>query len=487
MIRLDRFDLRDGAVLVASTDGTQAQADRSPRGSAIVPESPVRHRQRFDRSRFSARWPERPRSRRDRWRSRRRRAFAGIRPTSRSTASCWAERSRRAATSTVNISTAADALVAIAIPRTELGGYGWGPLRVDGVARPGAIPKLDLLLAIPGLELTAKGGQGGGTGRLQARARLALEDLSRTGKAVQVLTASVVPSMAGHGDLRLTVEGPLAGAPGSLTAGCKGLFDHLRFAENTITDLSIDGHAAQLAKIPGEADLTVTVASVVAGTTKLGKIELGAKVRQQAISLSASLASPEPIRLALAGQIDGDRQGLALSRLSLSYPKSEWVSEGTAHLRLEAQKLSLADLRLRAQGQQLAVDGSKDDERVDAHVALTKFRLDLLPTLVGPARPESGRDCRPRRQGQRRGEQSQGGRAAAAGTGTLPDLLEDRRLDRRHAGRPADGRNLERPCALHGDERRLSPAGRARSREAPSICASPSSASTWPRHSVAQG
>ena len=190
--------------------------------------------------------------------------------------------------------------------------------------------------------------------------------------------------MAGHGDLRLTVEGPLAGAPAGWSAGCKGLFNRLRFAENTITDLSIDGHAAQLAKIPGEAELAVTVASVVAGNTKLGKIELGAKVRQQAISLSASLASPEPISVALAGQVDGDRQGVALSKLSLSYPKAEWVSEGTAHLRFEQQRLSLSGLRLQAQDQSLAVDGSKDDERLEAHVALTKFRLDLLPALVAP-------------------------------------------------------------------------------------------------------
>ena len=279
---------------------------------------------------------------------------------------------------------AADALVAIVIPQTEVGGYGWGPLRIDGQARPGAIPKLDLVLAIPGLELTAKGGQGSGTDVFRLETRLALEDLSRTGKAAQVLTTSVVPAMAGHGDLRLPVEGPLPTAPGSLNADCKGLFDHLRFAENTITDLSIDGHAAHLAKIPGEADLTVTVASVLAGTTKLGKIELGAKVRQQLISLSASLASPQPISVALAGQVDGDRQGLVLSHLSLSYPKAEWVSDGSAHLRFEEQKLSLSGLRLHAEGQQLAVDAAKDEQRVDGHVALTRFRLDLLPTLVAP-------------------------------------------------------------------------------------------------------
>ncbi len=276
---------------------------------------------------------------------------------------------------------AADALIAIAIPRTELGGYAWGPLQVDGQARPGAIPKLDLSVAIPGLQLTAKGG---GTDVFKLETRLALEDLARTGKAVQVLTTAAVPSLAGHGDLRLTVEGPLAGAPASWSASGKGLFNHLRFAENTITDLSIDGHAGQLARIPGEVDLTVAVGAAVAGATRLGKIELDAKVRQQTIAFSASLASPEPIRVALEGQVDSDRQGLALSQLSLSYPKVEWTSEGTAHLRFEGQEVALSGLRLHAQEQRLDVHGVKDDERVDAHVALTGLRLDLLPTLLVP-------------------------------------------------------------------------------------------------------
>jgi autotransporter translocation and assembly factor TamB len=380
VIRLDRFDLRDGAVLLASADGTKRKETvhlerlqsflslryatgngstdllfRLDGRSVVAPVGPLalaaEARVRGDQTHFTLDGQ----------------LLGG-------TIQARGEVDRRHLE-------AADALVAIAIPRTELGGYGWGPLRVDGRARPGAIPTLDLSLAIPGLELTAKGG---GTDVFKLAARLALEDLGRTGKAAQALTTAAVQSMAGQGELRLTVEGPPAGAPAGWSADCQGLFSHLRFAEETITDLSIKGHAAQLAKIPGELDLAVTVASVVAGTTRLGKIELGAKVRQQMISLSASLASPEPISVALAGQLDDDRQGLVLSHLSLGYPKVEWVPEGAAHLRFEEQKLSLSDLRLHAQDQQLSLEGSKDDERLDAHLALTKFRLELLPTLVVP-------------------------------------------------------------------------------------------------------
>ena len=86
----------------------------------------------------------------------------------------------------------------------------------------------------------------------------------------------------------------MAGAPASWDAGWKGFFDQLRSRENTLTDLSIYGRATRLAKIPEDVELSVTASSASAGTTKLGKLELGAKLHQQAVSLSASLASPEP-------------------------------------------------------------------------------------------------------------------------------------------------------------------------------------------------
>ena len=382
VIRVDRFELRDGAVLVASTDGTRRKETVHLAGlqsflslryatgngstdlvfrldgrSVLAPVGPLaikaEARVRGDQTHFTLDGQ----------------LLGGTVEARGDVDSRHLE--------------AADALVAIAIPRAELGGYAWGPLRVDGQARPGVVPTLDLSLAIPGLEVTAKGGAAGGD-VLKLDGRLAIDDLARTGKAAQVLTTAAVPAMAGHGELRLTVGGALAGAPASWDASCKGLFNHLRFADNSLTDLAIDGHAAQLAKIPGEVDLTVAAASVAAGTSKLGKVELGAKVRRQMLSVSASLASPEPISVALAGQIDSDRQGLMLSQLSLSYPKAAWASEAPAHLRFEEQKLSLSGLRLASQGQQLAVDVAKDDARVDAHVALTKFRLDLLPTLVAP-------------------------------------------------------------------------------------------------------
>jgi autotransporter translocation and assembly factor TamB len=381
VIRLDRFDLRDGALLLASTNGNQRKE--------------VIHLEGLE-SFVSLRYATGNGSTDLAFRMSGRSVDALVGPLAMN-----AEARIRGDRSHLNLDghllggtvqlredvdtqhlEAADVLVAIAIPRTELEGYGWGPLSVDGRAHPGTIPRLDLSLAIPGLEVTAKGG--GTREAFKLESRLALDDLTRTGKAAQALITSPVPSMAGQGDLRVTLEGPPTGAPGDWKAASKGFFRQLRYGENSLADLSIEGHAAQLGKIPGELDLAVTAGSVLAGTTKLAKVELGAKVRQRSLSASASLASPEPLNLAVEGEIDGDRQGLELSHVSLSYPQVDWRSDRTAHLRFEGQKVSLAGLRLSARDQQLAIDGSKDDDRVDARVALKGLRLDLLPTLLAP-------------------------------------------------------------------------------------------------------
>ena len=364
---------------------------------------------------------------------------------------------------------AADAVVAIAIPRTELGDYGWGPLQVDGQARPGTIPKLDLLLAIPGLELTARGGQGGGADVFKLDARLALEDLSRTGKAAQALTPSVVPSMAGHGDLRLSVEGALGSAPGSLTAGCKGFFEHLRFAENTITDLAVDGHAAQLAKIPGEAELTVTVArpgwSPGPRSSQARQDSRSApRSRQQTVfsvgqpgfrpsRLQSGAGWPARRRSAGAGAVAAfallSQIGVDLGRDCPPPPRAAQGLLGGASPSFAG---SAAGCRW--------VQGRRTTRR--ARRVGRSFASTFSADVGGPAGAESGRDARPRRQGQRRGGQSsRWSRVGGRGRWPLQDLLQagaPRSTPRWPTRRSTGPWSAAAP--FHGDERGLSPAGR---------------------------
>jgi uncharacterized protein involved in outer membrane biogenesis len=96
-----------------------------------------------------------------------------------------------------------DALIAVAIPRQTLAGHDWGPVRVDVKARPQTPPQLDVLVAAPGIELTAKDR---GPNTLGLAGRLGVADLGLTGRALRALTAGDVAPMAGRGQVEFAVE-----------------------------------------------------------------------------------------------------------------------------------------------------------------------------------------------------------------------------------------------------------------------------------------
>jgi translocation and assembly module TamB len=305
----------------------------------------------------------------------------------------------------------ADALIAIAIPRQELGGYGWGPLRIDAQAQPGVAPKLDVALSIPGVQLTGQSGQnakddaktGAKTdGKTDAKTdaktgvktatpdfdfqgRLALDDLSLTARAAHALAGGELTLLSGHGQLDFGVGGPMAGAPATWGAHVKGAVARVRVAETVVDELTIDGKTAHLSSQPGQADLNVAIASVRTGSTELKNITLQAKARDALVTASLALVSPRPVSLTLAAKLDEDRQGLDLQQLTLTYPGGQWANEGTARLVFGGDRLSIQNFRLLSQGQTLAVDAAKTGDDIQAVVALKDLRLGLLPTfLVDP-------------------------------------------------------------------------------------------------------
>ena len=290
----------------------------------------------------------------------------------------------------------ADALIAIAIPAVELQGHGWGPLRIDGEAHPGSIPKLDLSMVIPGVVLTGKGGRGpdqadhkadqpDDSPRFDFQARLALTDLALTARAAQAFTGGTLAPLSGHGQIDLGFGGPLTGVPASWRGHIAGGIDHLRFAGTVIDGLTIDGRTAHLSSRPEDATLDVAVGAVRAGATVLHDLKLGAKARGRELTAEVTVAGPHAVRLALAARIDEDRQGLALERLALTYPEGSWATDGVARLELGGGRLSLTSFRLLSRGQTLVIDGARSGDELDAHVALHDVRLALLPAfLVDP-------------------------------------------------------------------------------------------------------
>jgi autotransporter translocation and assembly factor TamB len=296
-----------------------------------------------------------------------------------------------------------DAIAAVAIPQQAVAGFDWGPLHLDMQAHPGTVPVIDLLLAMPGLRVTAQGGpdeepkergnghdaQGGHDGQkdgqdgqFRLKGGIVLSDLARTVKAAQALSVNELPLASGEGRLDLIAAGSMVDAPDTWSLDTDGAFERLRFATTVIRGLSLEGHVAQRSGTPQEGNVHVGVTSVTAGTTTLGHVQLTARLRQLDLALEAGVSAPQPIALVVAGRLDDDHRGLALTRLTLRYPNAEWSSEETARLRSEHQKVSVQNLRLRAKEQRLSLDGAKEGEGIKAHLVLSQFRLDVLPAVL---------------------------------------------------------------------------------------------------------
>ena len=126
----------------------------------------------------------------------------------------------------------ADGLVAVAIPRQKLAGYQWGPVRVDATAHPQTPPKLDVLVAIPGVELTAKDR---GPKVFGLEGRLELTDLGLTARALQALTGSPIGPMAGAGRLEFALSKASAGTAPGLDAQMSGSFGRLVFGDTVLS------------------------------------------------------------------------------------------------------------------------------------------------------------------------------------------------------------------------------------------------------------
>jgi len=273
----------------------------------------------------------------------------------------------------------ADGTVAAAIPAFSLAGHTWGPLRIDATTQVGGVPVLDVALALPGIAVS---GKGGGSDGFSFDGKLALNDLAQAARAVGDLTGRALPALAGRGRIDVWCGGKMNDAPVSWSGRAKGGIEHLRVGENAIDGLTLEARTAHVAKSPDLADVEIHVASIHAGTTQLGAIALGVAVRGQAISAKATLASPEAVDLTLGGTLDAEPHSLALEFFTVRFPDALWAADGIAHVGFGGERLSLTNFRLRSQGQTIGIDASKTGDAIDAHLAVERLRLALLPRAV---------------------------------------------------------------------------------------------------------
>ena len=124
----------------------------------------------------------------------------------------------------------ADGSILLDIPRQDLAGHAWGPFHVAAQAQPASPPKLDMRLAVPGVELT---GKDRGPSSVGADLHLAANDLQETGRAIQALTGREMAELGGHGTINLSVEKPAGVQPGRLDAQLKVAFPQAALGRGT--------------------------------------------------------------------------------------------------------------------------------------------------------------------------------------------------------------------------------------------------------------
>jgi len=275
----------------------------------------------------------------------------------------------------------ADILVALAIPRQELAGSAWGPIRIDARAEPTKAPTLDMSIKVPGVELAAKDL---GQEEPGVRGRLTVSDLAVTGKAIHALTGSGL-RLGGRGEVAFGIERANGAGPAGLEGHAKGAFESLRFDETVVSRMTFDGRAARLSSRPGTASFDLAIASLSAGTTDIHGVALAARLHEQEVSATFETASPARVHLDLAGRFSEDRRVFDLTNLALAFPGERWVSEGVARLRFDEKEVSLSGFRLTSDDQVLAAEGARHGDRLSGHLALTNLRLGQLPTaLIDP-------------------------------------------------------------------------------------------------------
>lgn len=236
--------------------------------------------------------------------------------------------------------------LALSIPARQIRGAEWGPVRIDGSARPGHAPRVNLAVALPGLQLTGKSES---DAAFDFQGLLAWRDLARTANAIGALTGGEAATIAGSGRLTFSVGGKVASAPAGWQASWEGTFDRVDVGSTVIRGFSVTGRFKDLA-----------------------------------LELRAGITAPEPLKLALAATVDGDRRGAALRVLSVDYPQATWNLEKPVRVRADDHTSSISALRLVAGDQVISLEGSQGPEDMRAAVAIERFRLDRLPALVAP-------------------------------------------------------------------------------------------------------
>jgi translocation and assembly module TamB len=269
------------------------------------------------------------------------------------------------------------------MPQSRIRGAQVGPVELHASADRGTFALSQLQALLPGLRLD---GRGGGT-RKQMTAKFDVQatDLAALGRTFGRLSDARMPPLSGQGRLHLEARGPLE-HPGILVDGA---FSSLRMTDTEIHDLRLGGSMADIDK-PLDANAQISVSELKLGDRSFRHVDAGLLTRGRALDLHLITEGFVHANLHLGGTLDGDRRGLGLSELTVHFPEADWALEKPAHVRFAGDLVQVVTLSLRSGEQQIALNGWKRGNRLEATASLQAIDLTRLPRALLPKNTKLG-------------------------------------------------------------------------------------------------
>jgi len=273
--------------------------------------------------------------------------------------------------------------VDLTLAPSSIAGRPLGPVELHASAKEGQLHLSQLDARAPGARLTASGG--GTLEDLRLKGQLVASNLDAFAHTVGRLGDGKPLPLSGRGALDFTLTGPARHPAVSLSGG----FDALAYEDYAVQGLTLEARVPDVTQ-PLTTDATLKAASLSAAGRTWEDMDASLVTRGRALTATVKAGGSAQLLLALTGTVDEDKQGLALSSFSLSYPEASWTLEHPTHLGF-GSGVRVDPLTLTAGPQSLTLALTTNGENLDARTELRTVDLGLLPkALLPPSLQELG-------------------------------------------------------------------------------------------------
>lgn len=271
-----------------------------------------------------------------------------------------------------------DGEVELNVSPSKFKGQPLGPVELRATAKDGRYELSRLLVLIPGASLQAKGQ--GTVDRIQVKGSLSASDLAVLGQTVGKLGPGPALPLNGSGGLDFQVEGPLR-TPG---VELSGSFASLGYEDNQLKGLNLKAALPDVTK-PLILDASLVVDELKTGGRTLQNLSAAIATRNRALQANVRTAGDVVMSLSLAGTVDEDQEGLALSAMTLAWPEATWTLQGPSHVGFGGGRVEVKPaLTLASDTQRLSVAMVKEGESINGLVTADALDLTKLPRAFVP-------------------------------------------------------------------------------------------------------